>query len=289
MTFDEQLEDFFKEDISCVVVDTEKFKRQLGIGADAYKLLSTADRLHDGGSALLGGAGVAGTVYAGWLSSLGALSQLGLAVGLVATPIGAMVAAGAVGAGGMYLTRRLLATCRREAVEEIPHFINTPIDILGASISDIIVPILLKLAHADGVVHDTETRVIERYLANDWGFNKQFIHSAIDLHQTKIEEWDWSAVRLLMAKARETGDINITQLKEQLLRIAREVAEAEEGIVAEEAAMLATLEASLTEPSVQDRFLSALRQAEKSVDSCAAAIKDATSTAGSSLLSLFKK
>ncbi|MCP5313167.1 MAG: TerB family tellurite resistance protein [Chromatiaceae bacterium] len=289
MTFDEQLEDFFNEDITSVIADPDKFKRQLGIGADAYKLLSTADRIHEGGSALLGGAGVAGTVYAGWFTSLGALGQIGLAAGLVATPIGAMVAAGTVGAGGMFLTRRLLAACRRETVEEIPHFINSPIDVLGASIADIIIPILLRLAHADGVIHDDEIHVIERYLTNEWGFNEQFVQSAIDLHQTQIAEWDWSVVRSLLKTARETRDIDIKQFKEKLLTIAQEVAEAEGGIVAEESAMLAVLQTNLTEVRMRDKLLDTLRQAERSIDSCTKAVRSAASRARSALLPRSKK
>lgn len=288
MTFEDQLEAFFDEDIETVIDDGEKFKKQLDIGADAYKILSRADHIHSGTSAVLGGAGVAGATYAGWLTSLGALGKFGMLIGVVTTPAGVMLAGGLAGAGGMYLTKRLLDAVRRDAVQEIPHFINTPIDALGTSIADIIIPILLKLAAADGTIHDAERKVIESYLVESWGFDEHFIHSAIDIHQSKIAEWDWSVLANLIERARETGDINVDKLKEKLLVVAREVAEAEGGIVAAETTELAALQASLNGPSMQEQISSHVSQARELLESGASAIRDSISKTGTYLKSILK-
>ena len=143
MSVDTDLSEFFGKDVIQVVSDQERFRRRLKIGGDAFQYLKKAENVHTTASSLLGGAGAAGAVYAGWFASIGTLGQVGLAAGMVATPLGALAAAGAVGAGGMYFTQRLLKNTRKGVVEEIPSFINTPIDVLGTTLVDILLPVLL--------------------------------------------------------------------------------------------------------------------------------------------------
>ena len=102
MTTEDDLASFFAEDIDNIVADPEKFRKKLGIGLDAFKLLSKADKL-DGflSSAAVGRAGALG-VFAAWSSSLGVLGSIGASIGLVATPIGWMALAGGAGLATSY-------------------------------------------------------------------------------------------------------------------------------------------------------------------------------------------
>lgn len=245
MSLDGDLTEFFSSDVIQVVSDHERFRRRLKIGAEAFRYLRGAENLHSATSSLLGGAGAAGAAYTSWVMSIGTLGQFGLAAGLVATPVGALAAAGAVGAGGMYLTQRLLKNARRGVVEEIPNFINTPIDVLGTTLIDILLPVLLKIAGSDGEILEKEKGLITDYLENEWGFDSHFLTSAIAVEESQIDQWSFDVLANMVAEVSKTGDINVSEFKQELMHVARTVSSADRKITPGEEAALQELEASL--------------------------------------------
>jgi tellurite resistance protein len=245
MSVDTDLSEFFGKDVIQVVSDQERFRRRLKIGGDAFQYLKKAENVHTTASSLLGGAGAAGAVYAGWFASIGTLGQVGLAAGMVATPLGALAAAGAVGAGGMYLTQRLLKNARKGVVEEIPSFINTPIDVLGTTLIDILLPVLLKIADSDGEVLEEERGLIAKYLENEWGFDPHFIVGAIAAEMVQIDQWSFESIRKLINEVSKTGDLDVSEFKADLMAVARDVSHADGKLVSSEVTSLEALEVSL--------------------------------------------
>jgi len=224
MTIEDDLASFFSEDIDNIVADPEKFRKKLGIGSDAFKLLSKADKL-DGfiSSAAVGGAGSLG-VWAVWSSSLGVLGNVAAFFGLVATPIGWVALAGGAGFATSYGINRLLGSAKQGAVTEIPNFINTPIDVLGGSICEVLAPILLKIAHADNDFSVEEKETISNYFTNQWGINPAYIENLISEIGNEFTEFDYVILAdSLKELALESGDMKYDYMVKQIISAAEEV------------------------------------------------------------------
>ena len=82
MPIEDELAEFFFEDIDCVVDNPEKFRSQLQIGSDAFKYLSSAENI--GNFTQIAGAGtlVGAATSVGWFTSLGVLGKVGLGFGI---------------------------------------------------------------------------------------------------------------------------------------------------------------------------------------------------------------
>jgi hypothetical protein len=95
----DELNNFFSNvSAEAIVCDPLRFKAKLKIGSNAFSILTKAENLQDCLHVLTGtaaGAALAGTT---WFGSLGVLGTLGVSLGMVATPIGWISAAGIGGA-----------------------------------------------------------------------------------------------------------------------------------------------------------------------------------------------
>ncbi|TCO73698.1 TerB family tellurite resistance protein [Chromatocurvus halotolerans] len=241
MTIDAELEDFFAADIQTVVADSDRFRRKLEIGGEAFALLTRAENTSSYVNALSGGAGAAGATYAAWWSSLGVLGKIGAGIGMVSTPVGWVGAAGAVGAGTFLLTHRLLRKMRQATTEEIPRFINTPLDVLGVSISEILAPVLCKIVLADGEVADQEISRVESYLCDEWGYDEKYVKSLLVFDAKHVADWDWSQLGEAIAGLRSTKDVKVSGFARELVRIAEDVAESDGRVTQSERVQLARL------------------------------------------------
>ena len=136
-----------------VVADPLRFKQQLRIGEDAFTLLRAKKQLYalyetagaaGTGAAIAGSSTVAGTFFA----PTGLTAMLGLAT--AATPVGWIVAAAVVAGGGYYGATRWFSSKTGAFVDMIPKYINTPIDVLGAALMDLLGSLALRVAAIDG-------------------------------------------------------------------------------------------------------------------------------------------
>ncbi|MEM6483963.1 MAG: TerB family tellurite resistance protein [Pseudomonadota bacterium] len=245
MSIDAELEDFFATEIDAVVANPDQFRRKLGIGREAFRLLSAVENTGSYVSAISSGAGAAGVSYAAWLSSLGVFGQVGLALGVVATPVGMVGAAGAVGAGTFLLTHRLLKRLRRETVEEVPKFINSPLDLLGISISEILAPTLCKIVLADDDVTETEVARVRSYLIDEWGYDETFVAPLLQFDARHSDEWSWDQLGGAIKSVDATGDIKALDFSRELMRIAEEVAGSDGVVCKSELAQLGLLREAL--------------------------------------------
>ena len=178
-------------DADQVVAHPDKFKASLGIGKHAYKILIAKDRLSDMlklvGAGAVGWAAAKSSVFATTFgfSSGGILGLFTAAV----TPVGLVAAVSVVTAGTCYGVMRLNKKIEGEFVDVVPKYINTPLDVLAVSLCDLIMPIALKVAAADGEITDEEREVLKKYLVDDWGYDSDYVDAVMKLFEEGIDKY----------------------------------------------------------------------------------------------------
>lgn len=250
MSFDTELQNFFSEEITSVVEDADKFRRKLNIGLDAFKYLSNAENLGNFTTALSTGAGIASITYFGWMASIGTLGQLGLFIGVVSTPAGWLAAAGAGGAATVFLTRRIFQSVKKEAITEIPNFINSPLDILGSSICDLVCPILIKIAHADGHIVPQEIDKIKSYFIDQWGINTDYFNGLLKFDEANLHDFEWSDLSKTLKGIAKTGDLKYSTMANEVIVIATEVMACDNEVHPSELLEIERLKSALNEETL---------------------------------------
>ncbi len=224
---DTSLEEFFSKETQVVVRDPDKFRMKLGIGMDAFRYLSATRNLGTVVSTLTGGSAIAGASFAGWFMSLGTLGQIGLAFGIVSSPVGLVAAAGAGGAGVVYLTQRVFRKAKGTAITEVPNFINTPLDVIALSLSDLIAPVLMRIGYADEVLCEYEKEKIRSYFVYQWGLDSDFVDGLIRYDEVALADFNWGYLADAIAEIEKSGDIKYEATADELIKVSREVMQAD--------------------------------------------------------------
>lgn len=152
-------------EIDRVVADPLRFKLKLGIGEDAYASLRIKKNLTNLWD-LVGWGGTGATVAASpmvasaFFVPKGFIALLGF--GTAVTPVGWVVAAAVTSAGAYYGVTRLFGGYEGSRVDKIPKFINTPLDVLGAALFDLMGGLAIRVAYIDGRIDERETQEIGR-------------------------------------------------------------------------------------------------------------------------------
>ncbi len=218
------------EGVGRVVAEPLKFKAKLAIGEDAFTSLQSARLVGDlwqvGTVATAGGlaassSAVAGTFFGGgWLATLG----LGAAVTPVGWVLGAAVASGAA----CYGVLRLFRTYEGTRVQKVPAFINTPIDVLGAALFDLMASLAIRVAMEAEEVDDAERATIADYFISEWGLDPAYVAAALPVIERSAEgrSVDEIAEALAIYK-RDNPDCNFETLKTELLAFLTEIAAAD--------------------------------------------------------------
>jgi tellurite resistance protein len=225
MPIEDDLSDFFADSqrFNNVIKSPEKFRSQLQIGSDAFKYLSKAENIGNF-TQIIGAGALAGTATSiVSTASLGVLGQIGLAVGVVSTPVGWIALAGAAGILTTYGAKRLFSSAKNEMVTEIPNFINTPLDVIGASICELILPILLKISYADDSFSENERSTIEDYFINKWGVDDLYIKKIIKDIETNIDSFSFDNLAAGLKEIESTGDCKFDTMSKEILSISNEV------------------------------------------------------------------
>ena len=176
-----------------VVEDGTKFKIKLGIGEDAYtslKLAKTLQSMWDiKGAASAGAVAAASPAIASgfFASTAGPLSFLGLGAA-AATPVGWVLGAAVLSGGACYEAMRLVEKYATSRVETIPKFINSQIDLIGATIFDMMAGLSLKISELAGGVSDIERQSVHDYFVEEWGLSSKYVLTAIPLVEQSIAE-----------------------------------------------------------------------------------------------------
>lgn len=222
----------FGDDLECVVADTLKFKRKLRIGEDAYAVLRAKNGLQSlwdvGGVAMSAGALAASPMIAGAFfgSSAGWLSVIG--IGVATTPVGWVIAAAAATGGAYYGVTRLVRKQMGTMVETIPRFINTPIDLLGLELFDLIGALAVRVALIDGDIDPAERETIVRHFIDEWGYDPSFVKTALDVLVADTGEVSVKAIAKALAEFQTASpDCNGAAMQAEVLTFLRQVIEAD--------------------------------------------------------------
>ncbi|MEI4486243.1 TerB family tellurite resistance protein [Frigidibacter sp. MR17.14] len=235
-----------------VVQDDLRFRLKLGIGEDAYWSMKSGKLLTkvvETGAVGAAGAAVAGSgaVASTFFSASGILASLGMGAAAV-TPVGWVAAAAVVCAGSYLGVTRLAERYGSSRVSKIPAFINTPVDVLGMTIVDMIGTVAIKIASIDGVVLEEEREAIIESFVLDWGIDEGYASAALGVIEETIE-----GVRLQQigqsfgAFVRDNPDCNAEFMVRDVLALTKEIAAADGTVSEVEEMALAWLERSIWE------------------------------------------
>ena len=224
MSFDTELESFYNDDQLRLVDDPIRFKAKLQIGDDAFKLLSLAGNLELMVSAGTIGATVAASSFvASSVFGSGLLYSLGIVAAV--TPIGWVLGAGVGAAGAVYGLKKALSDKKRERVLVIPKYINTPIDLLALRLSELMIPLALKVSLADGVIVQKERDKILGYFINDWGLNRVLISQMIEESLVHVNDLKYDdLVSDINKLTTENKDCNRIEICNDLIEFLEEIA-----------------------------------------------------------------
>lgn len=216
--------------IDFVVEDSTKFKLKLGIGEDAYtslKMAKTLQSLWDMKGAAGAGAvaaaspAVATTFFA---STAGPLSFLGIGAA-AATPVGWVMGAAILSGGAYYGAMRMLGNFNSSRVDAIPKFINTPIDLLGATIFDMMAGLSLKVSSLSHEIEDSERSAITEYFAEEWGLSEDYILAALPVIEASINDKRLKEMASSLAEFQlENPDCNPNAMRKDIKTFLEEIA-----------------------------------------------------------------
>ena len=240
------------EGIEQVVLDPLRFKAQLKIGENAYASLRTVNKTRELWDVLSGsfaGAALAksGLVASTFFAPSGLLGALG--IGTAVTPIGWIAFAALASGGAVYGVYRLLEQTKGSRVIEIPKFLNTPLDMLGMALFDLIAPISLRLAHLDGHINQAEKDLVSQHFIQDWGLDPAYVKRGMDLVAQSSQSADIDALaRELSAFIHSNPDCNPRAIAADLVKFFQDIAEVDPHFSEDKNAALARVKELLSAP-----------------------------------------
>lgn len=218
--------------IETVVADPLRFKLKLAIGEDAYAALKTGKQLGlmwevSGAAATGGGLAASSIVAATFFAPTGWLAAIGLG-GAAATPVGWIVAAAMATGGAYWGVARLLKSYHGARVDVIPRFINTPMDLLGANLLDMLAALGLRLAAVDGAIAPEERAEIKRYFVKEWGFAPDYTEAALTVIEANLGRARLTTLTATLARfAQENPDCNFAEMGAEITSFLAAVASAD--------------------------------------------------------------
>lgn len=215
--------------VECVVGDANKFKLKLGIGEDAFaslKMAKTLQALWDLKGAAGAGAAAAATPAVAttfFASTAGPLSFL--SIGVAATPVGWVMGAAVLSGGAYYGAMRMLGKFNSSRVDVVPKFINTPIDLLGATIFDMMAGLSLKVSSLSHSIDDVERRAVIEYFVEEWGLSTEYAQTALPIIESSIQDKRLKDMAGGLAEFQlENPDCNPNQMKKDIKSFLEEIA-----------------------------------------------------------------
>ncbi len=218
-----------------VVADPLRFKSRLRIGEDAYALMrltKPVQRLWDVGGVAWTGATVAAspvvasTFFASTASG-GILSLVGFGTA-AATPIGWVAAAALLSGGAYWGVTRLFRGASDAMVDSVPRFINTPLDLLGAGLLDLMGALAMRVATIDGRCDPAESEVIAAHFIEDWGYDPAYASRALALIAAESDTVRVKQLAQALAAFQASNpDCNAAAMQTELLAFLRDIAAAD--------------------------------------------------------------
>ena len=217
------------QDIETVVADPLRFKDKLAIGEDAYtslRMKNAAFEMWDVLGVGATGASIAksSVVASTFFAPTGFAAALGF--GTAITPVGWVIAASVVTGGAWFGISRYFKSMGQGKVSVIPKFINTPLDVLGVALFDLIAPLSLKVAEIDGSVSDSERALISRYFVKEWGFDPNFVARGAELIASRLDDFQIKDLASTLAEFVKTNpDCNYKSITQEIESLLKKIAE----------------------------------------------------------------
>jgi uncharacterized tellurite resistance protein B-like protein len=276
-------------DLELVVEDTNKFKLKLGIGEDAYaslKLTKTLQTIWDmKGAAGAGATAAASPVIAStFFGGSGFLSAIG--IGVAATPAGWIIGAAVVSGGAYYGAMRMMSNYSSSRVESIPKFINTPIDLLGATLFDMMAGMALKVADFAGEIDNAERSSVIDYFVEEWGVSREYAVRALPLVEASISGKSLKNMAKSLADFQlDNPDCNPSVMRGDIMKLLEEISYADGSLDEREELAIETVERQLSEHlSVQSQII---RNTSKYAGAASGLAQNAAQSAGAYAQSTF--
>ncbi|WP_417549390.1 TerB family tellurite resistance protein [Methylophaga sp.] len=214
-----------------IIDEPLKFKAKLAIGEDAYsslKLKNSVFEVWDSAGVAFSAAALAktSTVASTFFVPSGILGAIG--IGTAVTPIGWIIAAGAV-AGGTWLgLARYIKGQTNSKVTIIPNFINTPIDVLAIALFDLIPPLALKVAQIDGHIDEVERKAIRNYFVKEWGYNPGFVDEALSFSESRLDSLSIKELAQTLGEFKKVNkDCNYNAMSKEIIKFLTDVMESD--------------------------------------------------------------
>ena len=216
--------------LDSIVAEPLRFKIKLAIGEDAYASLRLKNAVVQAwdvagvattAAVVAKSSLVASTFFAptGWLAAIG----LGTAV----TPIGWVVAAGVLSGGAWYGVTRHLKKATADRVSVVPHFINTPLDVLALGLFDLMMPMALNLVNGDAVGREQSRSRIHSYFVSEWGYDAEFVEAGMAHLESQPAPVSIEAQAKTLAEfASQNPDCNFERMSGEILGFLREISAA---------------------------------------------------------------
>jgi hypothetical protein len=215
--------------VESVIADDLKFKAYLGIGENAYASLKVKNAVTEIWDTL--GAASAGATIAGSstiATTFFAHNAVFAALGLASTPVGWIIAAGALSGGAWLGITRHFNKLNKERITVIPQFINTPIDILGLALFELLAPLALKMAHVDGDLDESEINLIKNYFIKKWGYDSNFIDGGILYLNENLERYTIKETAKSLAEyKKQNPDCEYDSMSKEIIGFLRDIIEAD--------------------------------------------------------------
>lgn len=225
------------------------FKRELHIGEDAYRSLKIKKGLlkvvRFAGAAGTGGAvASSGAVATTFFPATGIMAAVGL--GAAVTPVEVIVLAAVLSGVAWTVIAKRFDDFGTHRVDEIPKFINAPLDLLAISIFDLLSPMVVKLASVDGDFDELERDTIVEYLVDEWGYDENFVKIGIDMASETTLTFG-EVIGNFVEFMRSNPDCNAKVVSQNVMAFLQEVAEASNGVVDREQRALLETESAFAE------------------------------------------
>lgn len=232
--------------IDRVIENDLKFKLRLGIGDKAYaslKAVNTLSAVTDFGGAAATGAGVASSPW--FAGAFFAKTGLMALFTTAATPVTVVIAAALATGGAYYGVTRLFGLYRNSRVDVIPKFLSSGIDLLGASLLDLMGALAIKVAAMDGDISECEMDVIRDYFVHDWGYNADYVAQALYVLRAGNDRMRLSEMTQQLSKfAEDNPDCDLEAISKEVLVLLKEIAEADGTVDEREEMAIARIEAA---------------------------------------------
>jgi len=280
------------DDVDNIVSSDLAFKSKLNIGEDAYMTLRLKKRLGE----LWNVAGVAGSSAAVAKSSLvastffaptGLLAAFG--IGAAVTPIGWVVALAVVSGGACYGITRYLKDASNSKVIVIPHFINTPMDVLALGLFDLMAPLALKVAEVDGNIDESERKYIHNYFVKEWGYDQIFIERGLLFTERQLAGFSINELSKTLATfQKENSDCNFDAMSKEIIYFLKGIMEADGREDEHEKKAIEEVQTIFNETG-QSSFGKLLTSASAAVTTASEEFRSGSDKAQETLTDLFKR